>query len=108
MPGTGGAAARPDSVAGASAAGVARLLAEPTRPASPTAAPLDHGLRGQTDGLRTMARSSSGLVAGGVWRCRCVVVQQARQEPDQLVAFGLGRGASRSSWDGGDELVELS
>jgi hypothetical protein len=37
-----------------------------------------------------------------------VVVQQARQEPDQLVAFGLGQWGEQVVLDGGDEFVELS
>ena len=50
----------------------------------------------------------SGLAAGGVRRCWCVVAQQARQEPDQLVAFGAGSTApaGRPGW--WHELVELS
>jgi len=56
------------------------------------------------------------LIAGGLWRCACVVVQEARQELDQLVAFGLdqlvafglGQWGEQVVLDGGDEFVELS
>jgi hypothetical protein len=48
------------------------------------------------------------LIAGGLRRCACVVIQEARQELDQLVAFGLGQWREQVVLDGGDELVELS
>src|SRR6266508_5556782 len=54
------------------------------------------------------SRSSSGLIAAGLWRRPCVVVQEARQEPDQLVAFGLGQWREQVVLDGGDQFVELS
>jgi hypothetical protein len=47
----------------------------------PTVARPDQVLAVANCSLRTTSRSSGGLVAGGVWR-PCVVVQQARQEPD--------------------------
>jgi hypothetical protein len=37
-----------------------------------------------------------------LWRCLCVVVQEARQEPNQLVAFGLGQWREQVVLDGGD------
>jgi len=58
--------------------------------------------------LARAATVGTGALAGGLWRCSCVVVQEARQEPDQLVAFGLGQWREQVVLDGGDAFVEPS
>jgi len=61
-----------------------------------------HSTLARLGGMVRPRRSSSGLIAGGWWRCPCVVVLEACQEPDQLVAFGLGQWGEQVVLDGAD------
>jgi hypothetical protein len=44
----------------------------------------------------------AGSIAGGVWCCPRVVVQEARQDAGELVAFGLGQWREQVVLDGGE------